>query len=255
MFNKLVSSEGRQKSFWTPSTIIGSVALHAVVVAVAWAGNLGPTQREDRTEEFVQFVELDQEEAQVEAEPEPEPEAPPPPPEPESAPPVARGFQEIIPPSEPPQRIPDVDPSQVAVRAEDFSGIGQRGGVASGVEHGVAQDVSARETPPDEGTYELAAVEEQPRLSNQAEIARQLERNYPALLRDAGVQGVVQVRMRVMEDGRVDPASITIVSASHEQFGDATRRTVERLRFRPARVGGRPVRVWVELPIQWTLSR
>jgi periplasmic protein TonB len=255
MFNKLVASEGRQKSFWSPSTIIASVLIHVVMVGAAVAAGVGHEPGERSTEEYVEFIDLDQAEADMEPEPEPEePEAPPPPPEPQAAPPVARGFQELVPPTEPPTRIPDVDPSQIAVSAEDFTGVGQRGGVATGVDGGVAQDVSRRETPADQGTYELHAVEEHPAVSNQRDFARQVERNYPPLLRDAGVQGTVHVRMRVLENGRVDTESIQIVSATHEQFGEATRRAVERLRFTPARVGGRPVRVWVEIPIQWTLA-
>jgi periplasmic protein TonB len=254
MFNKLVASEGRKKSFWSPTTVIGSIALHVVLVVVASQGALGKASEQRQTEEFVEFVDVAQEEAEPEPEPEVEEAAPPPPP-PEAPPPVARGFQELVPPTEPPPRIPDVDPTQVAVRAEDFSGLGQRGGVSDGAAGGVAQDVSRREEPADEGTYELSTVEEQPRATNMQELGRLLERNYPPMLRDAGVQGQVVVRLRVMEDGRVDASSIQIVSASHDQFGDATRRTVERLRFRPARVGGRPVRVWVDLPIQWTITR
>jgi TonB family protein len=34
-------------------------------------------------------------------------------------------------------------------------------------------------TPPDEGTYELSAIEEQPRLRNGDEIARMIEAQYP----------------------------------------------------------------------------
>jgi protein TonB len=119
----------------------------------------------------------------------------------------------------------------------------------------VAQSTVEREQPADEGTYELSAVEEMPSLSNRSDFARQLQRNYPPLLRDAGVAGTVQVRFRVLEDGRVDGESIQITSSTHEQFNDPTMRAVRVLRFRPAKVNGRPVKVWVEQPIQWTVAR
>jgi TonB family protein len=102
-------------------------------------------------------------------------------------------------------------------------------------------------------TYELSAVEEVPRPTNVADLRRALDANYPPLLRDARVTGTVEVRMRVMEDGTVDATSIQVTSSSHEQFNEPTIRAVRTLRFRPAKVNGRPVRVWVELPIQWTL--
>jgi protein TonB len=168
---------------------------------------------------------------------------------------VVKGTQELIPPETPPTEIKAPDPNQVAVRAEDFSGQGTLGGVANGVANGVAQDVSTRTAPPDQGTYDLESVQEKPDLQNRADLARNLSRNYPPLLRDAGVGGQVQVKFRVNEDGRVDAESIEIIDTSHEAFGDATKRVVERMRFRPAKVDGRPVKVWVILPITWQVPR
>ncbi|HZG42459.1 MAG TPA: energy transducer TonB, partial [Longimicrobium sp.] len=158
-------------------------------------------------------------------------------------------------PEEPPAAIAPPPPNQTAVNAEDFSAQGQEGGVAKGVADGVAQSTVERTAPPDVGTYELSAVEEQPRPTNVQELQRQLERNYPPLLRDAGVTGTVQVRFRVLENGTVDVPSISVTSSTHEGFNDASIRSVQRLRFRPAKVNNRPVKVWVELPIQWQTAR
>jgi protein TonB len=132
--------------------------------------------------------------------------------------------------------------------------VGQAGGVANGVQNGQAQSTEQRTAPADEGTYELSAVEEQPELSNRSEVARQLSRNYPPLLRDAGVVGTVTVRMRGMENGSVDPESVASENSTHEAFGDAAKRVVERMRFRPAKVGGRAVKVWVTLPVTFQLE-
>lgn len=103
-------------------------------------------------------------------------------------------------------------------------------------------------------TYELSAVEEQPRPTNLADLARQMERNYPPLLRDARVTGTVHLRFRLLEDGSVDASSIQVTSSSHEQFNDPSIRAIQRLRFRPAKLNGIPVRVWVDLPLQWSVS-
>lgn len=257
MFNKLVASEGRKNSgFWSPKNMVISGILHVVLVGGLFAAAAGEKERRERGEELVEFVELE-EEKPVEPEPEkpeePEP-PPPPPPEPEAPPPVAKGFQSIVPPVEPPPTIAPPPPNEVAVNPEDFTGQGKEGGVAKGVAEGVQQSTVERVAPPDEGTYEISAVEERPSPTNTRDLLRQLERNYPPLLRDARVTGTVQVRMRVMEDGSVDANSITVTSSSHDQFNDPTIRSVQRLRFRPAKVNGRPVKVWVELPIQWTVS-
>lgn len=116
------------------------------------------------------------------------------------------------------------------------------------LEQGVPRAVTERVPGPD-GTYDLAEVDERPELTNRSEVDRLMQRNYPPLLRDAGIAGQVTLRFRVNEDGRVDAESIAVENASHDAFGDAARRVVERMRFRPATVGGRAVRVWVTLPI------
>lgn len=110
-----------------------------------------------------------------------------------------------------------------------------------------------RESPPDEATYELSAVTQMPVLLNRAEIAERIERNYPPLLRDAGVTGNATVRMRVLEDGSVDRGSIMVESATHDDFGVAASRVATLLRFRPAEVDGKRVKVWVMLPVQFQI--
>jgi TonB family protein len=255
MFNKLVASEGRSKTgFWSPQNIVVSLIFHGVLIGGLVTAGVSAENRRKSNEELVDFVEVEEEKPK-----EPEPEKPkepePPPPEPEAPPPVVKGTQMLVPPEEPPPTIAPPPANDVAVNAEDFSGQGAEGGVAKGVESGVAQSTVVRETPPDEGTYELSAVEELPRPTNSSDFQRQLARNYPPLLRDAGVTGTVQVRFRVLENGQVDAESIQITSSTHEQFNDPTMRAVRALRFRPAKVNGRPVKVWVEQPIQWTVAR
>ena len=111
---------------------------------------------------------------------------------------------------------------------------------------------SGARNPPDERTRGIAQVEELPRLSNTPEFFRALRRNYPRALRAEHASGTVEVRFRVLQNGRVDPAAIHIVSSSDERFNEPTVRTVTTLRFRPARVGGRPVKVWVLMPVNWS---
>jgi periplasmic protein TonB len=251
MFNKL---DRKKRGFWSPTTIIVSVLLHLLLGWGALQAGLGQERAKQKKEELVDFMELEEEKEAPKEEPKPEEPPPPPPPEPEAPPPVVKGFQELIPPEVPPPVITPPDVTQTAVNADDFSGVGKAGGVAEGVDNGVAQDVSDRETPPAEGTYELSAVEELPDLSNRSQVQRSIERNYPPLLRDAGVTGQVLLRFRVNEDGSVDPGSISIESTTHDAFGDAAKRVIERARFRPARVGGRAVKVWVTLPVNFQLA-
>ncbi|HVG45886.1 MAG TPA: TonB family protein [Longimicrobium sp.] len=251
MFNKL---DRKKRSFWSPWSIGIAVLLHAGIAAAAMNAGLGdPLHKKD--EELVDYQEIEENKPKEPEQPKPEP-PPPPPPTPEAPPPVVKGFQELVPPVEPPKEIPKVDPNQAATNAQDFTGVGQAGGAANGVPTGQAQNTEERKAPVDEGstTYELDAVEERPTLSNSSEVVRLLSRNYPPLLRDAGVVGTVTVRMRVMENGTVDPESVVIENSTHDAFGDAAKRVVERMRFRPAKVGGRPVKVMVTLPVDFRLN-
>jgi TonB family protein len=101
--------------------------------------------------------------------------------------------------------------------------------------------------------YELEDVEVLPRPRNVDVLARELQRAYPPHLRDAGREGFVVVRLRIEPDGTT--SSHVVVRADYPAFVEPTLRAISLLRFSPARVNGRPVRVWVELPINWSVTR
>lgn len=103
--------------------------------------------------------------------------------------------------------------------------------------------------------YEMGAVEEIPRILNAREVSRAISRVYPPLLRDAGVTGHVVARFQVTEHGMVDPATIGIEAATHDAFSAAAVRVIERMRFEPALVDGRPVATWMTVPITFALPR
>lgn len=99
-----------------------------------------------------------------------------------------------------------------------------------------------------------AGGEQLPEPTNHAAFSRLLTRNYPPDLRDAGVRGQVTVRFRVLQDGSVDSASVQVTGTTNPAFNDAAVISVRTLRFRPARVYGQPVRVWVEMPINFSVT-
>ncbi|HEU4452459.1 MAG TPA: TonB family protein, partial [Longimicrobium sp.] len=108
-----------------------------------------------------------------------------------------------------------------------------------------------REAPPDEGVYELSAVEELPALLNREAVARQIAAGFPPALRQSGTSAGVIVRFRSMEDGRVDPQSLSVELTADPAFDEAAFAVVRMMRFRPAKVNGRPVRTWISIPIQF----
>lgn len=101
-------------------------------------------------------------------------------------------------------------------------------------------------------TYDMREVTERPRPRNPGVLLRELERRYPPRLRDTQQEGIVQARFRVNADGSV--SRIRITRASEHEFAAPTVEALRVLRFHPAKLNGRPVAVWVELPIQWTVT-
>jgi TonB family protein len=97
--------------------------------------------------------------------------------------------------------------------------------------------------------YDVSAVSVAPRLNNHDEVQRSLEIAYPPLLRDAGVGGTVLLGFIVVEDGSVDPTSVYVIESDNPEFSIAALMVAKRMRFDPAIVNERPVRVRVQMPI------
>ena len=53
--------------------------------------------------------------------------------------------------------------------------------------------------------------------------------------------------------GRVEPGSLKILQSPHPGFDQPIKAWAAKARFRPARLQGRPVRVLVNLPIEFTV--
>ncbi|HEV8381826.1 MAG TPA: energy transducer TonB [Gemmatimonadales bacterium] len=76
---------------------------------------------------------------------------------------------------------------------------------------------------------------------------------YPELLRQAGVQGKVILEAVVDTTGRVLAPSILVVAATHPGFVAPARQALGATLFRPASVGGRPVRIRVRIPYEFAI--
>lgn len=91
-----------------------------------------------------------------------------------------------------------------------------------------------------------------PRVLNPRAYARRLAVRYPPRQDRLGISGEVLVRFVVGVDGRVEPESVTVLSYNGEAFVLLTVKYLSLLRFRPAVLDGRAVRVSVDLPVRWT---
>jgi TonB family protein len=93
-----------------------------------------------------------------------------------------------------------------------------------------------------------------PVLQNPDEAARVILENYPRAMREAGVGGTVTMWFFLDETGKVRRTLIATTSG-YEALDQAASDVAETLTFTPAYNRDTPVKVWVQLPIMFTVRR
>jgi TonB family protein len=203
-----------------------SLLVHSAVIGGAIFATLSARQSAGAAKIDTALVYLPQE---------PQHETPPPP---ELQVPL-KGFQTVEVPVTIPTAIPPVD-LQEHFDPKDFSGVGVEGGTATGV------------TPPSgDQVYSTLQVDQPPALLS----APPLDRDYPTLLRQAGIKGRVVIEAVIDTTGKAELTSIEVVQTPHPGFNEAAKRWMTRALFRPARKDGKPVRVLVRQAIDYSLTR
>jgi len=91
----------------------------------------------------------------------------------------------------------------------------------------------------------------EPYYKNKEEMQRALEREYPPLLRDAGIGGTAVVWFLVDERGKVVQTQMQS-SSGHGALDNAALKVADVAVFAPALHRDKPVAVWVALPITFT---
>ena len=108
--------------------------------------------------------------------------------------------------------------------------------------------------PADDGANDIAAapvftpMTVRPEIRNRPEVQAALMREYPAILRDAGIEGTVVVWFFISEEGVVRDSRVSS-SSGQVQFDQAALKVAAVLRFTPALNRDQRVAVWIELPI------
>ena len=111
--------------------------------------------------------------------------------------------------------------------------------------------------PPDEVETNIGAAPVftpytvKPDYTNGNEVRRALEREYPPLLRDAGIGGTTIVWFFIDEQGVVQN-QVVQQSSGHQALDDAALRVAPVFKFTPALNRDKAVPVWVQLPITFT---
>jgi TonB family protein len=78
---------------------------------------------------------------------------------------------------------------------------------------------------------------------------------YPAQLRAANFQGMVQATFVVREDGKVDMSTFLVRRSDHDAFTASVRKALETWRFKPATKDGKPVARMMQMPFMFSLVR
>lgn len=236
MFDQLLETKAKKQRS-TGGTVI-SIVLHTVLIAAAVV----------LTKKTADALEKPKEEKVVlqENKKEPEPEKPKEQPKQmevvaQVAPP--KGFQVLTPPIDVPDVIPDVDLSRKATDEADFSGKGVQGGIAKGVEGGTGPVIS------DQPYFDFQVEKAAAAIPGSGNPA------YPEMLKSSGVEGEALVQFIVDTTGRAELGSFKVLRASHDAFGQAVRASLPRMRFLPAEIGGRKVRMLVQQPFAFALNR
>ena len=108
--------------------------------------------------------------------------------------------------------------------------------------------------PTDDGVVDISAapvftpMTVRPEIRNRPEVQAALMREYPPILRDAGIGGTVVVWFFITEEGIVQDKRVSETSGQ-VQFDEAALKVADVFRFSPALNRDQRVQVWIEVPI------
>jgi protein TonB len=97
---------------------------------------------------------------------------------------------------------------------------------------------------------EFTPMTVRPTLTNAAEVSSALMREYPAVLRDAGIGGAPVVWVYITETGTVGATQIH-ESSGFEALDEAAMNVARVMVFTPAKNGDDIVATWVQIPIRF----
>lgn len=124
-------------------------------------------------------------------------------------------------------------------------------------------DPNAQETPePEASTAADLAGGGTPGAFNSFEVdiqvvavAGTIRPQYPDRLRASGTEGQVIAQFVVNEKGRADRNTFKVVSSTNTLFTDAVSRALPQMRFKPAKIAGKPVSQLVQQLFVFKLDR
>ncbi len=191
-------------------------------------------------------------------------EEPPPPPPPQKLPePPKKASVKFVPPKvvedekveEPEETIANVDTLQKvdpglenvegdpdAVEDIDFGDVEGTGDAPVEV-----KEPEKKEEEPN--PYEFVLVEKEPAPVNMDDIKQRI--GYPPQAKEAGIEGIVTVRVLVDENGNY--VKHIVLNSPHPILTKAVEKELPKLKFTPGIQAGKPIKVWVNIPFRFKL--
>jgi TonB family protein len=162
----------------------------------------------------------------------------------QEAPPQVNLAAQVAPPSiGVPEPVPDYQAQELTVATVEEMADFQTSDLSALTGGGDSLVVNFDEGLPNPDDY--VAVEEMPVLINIPQPT------YPDLARDMGTEGTVVLRLLVGKDGKV--ADVRVVNGP-EVLQEAAINAAKQATFKPALQQHRPVAVWVQVPIKFSLQ-
>lgn len=162
----------------------------------------------------------------------------------EEAAPQVNLAEQVAPPSiGVPEPVPDYQAQEMTIATTEEMAEFQNTDLSALTGGGDSLVVNFDEGMPSPDDY--VAVEEMPVLINMPKP------EYPDFARDAGVEGTVILRALVGKDGKV---SDVIVVKGEKMLEASAIAAAKQAQFKPALQQHRPVAVWVQIPIKFSLA-
>jgi protein TonB len=98
------------------------------------------------------------------------------------------------------------------------------------------------------GASDFVAVEQEP------VVVKRIQPDYPEMARQTGLEGMVVVRILVFKDGTVKDVIVVRPSGTSVGFEEAAIAACKQWIFKPAIQNQKPVSVWVNYPIKFTIQ-
>ena len=194
--------------------------------------------------------------------------APPPPPPPPPPPSdivikkVIREFDagQLTQPTEIPDKVAIIQEEDIPPPSASIAGVvggvagGSMGGVLGGVIGGIISNAPLVAPPPPPPVKKVKATPKRIRVGGtvqKARLAKKVNPSYPALARQARIQGTVKLTAIIARDGTVQKLE---VGSGHPLLVPAALDAVKQWRYKPTLLNGEPVEVVTQIDVIFKLT-